>query len=350
MKKIMAIMLILFLSVSLFAGGSKDISVTDLSDKEKIVTVYSSRHYDSDKLVFDEFTKKTGIKVQVLNDKGAALIKKLEMEGMDSPADVFMTVGIGELYQAKKKGLLQPFTSSVVKKNIPSQFMDKQNYYTGITYRARVLVYNPAKVNASELSSYKDLANPKWKGKILTRSSSSSYNQHLIAFMIAKYGEKATLDWLKGLVANFARDPKGNDRAQAKAVLAGEGDIGIMNSYYMGKMAIDKDPIQNEASKKLKLFFPNQGKGGVHANLSAAGITKSATHKKNAAKLIEFLTDAYAQKVFAEMNFEFPANPKTEMPPLLKSWGKIEMSKIDFDKIGANLEKATLLAAEANFK
>ncbi len=347
MKKIMTIILVLIASASFFACGSKE----NKAGGDSVVTVYSSRHYDTDKIIFDEFTKKTGIKVEVLSDKkGAALIKKLELEGKDTPADVFVTVGIGDLYQAKKKGLLQPFTSSTVKKNIPAQFMDKDNYYTGLTYRARVLVYNPEKTNIKELSSYKDLANPKWKGKILTRSGSHSYNQHLIAFMVAKYGKDATLKWLKGVVGNLARDPKGNDREQAKAVLAGIGEVGIMNSYYMGKMSVNKDPVQQEASKKLKLFFPNQRDGGVHANLCAAGITKYAKHKKNAEKFIEFLTGADAQKVFAEKNFEFPANPKTKLPKLLKSWGKIKISKIDFDKIGENLPDAAVLAGKANFK
>ncbi len=351
MKKIITVMLVLLVSVSLFAGGAKEGANTSANGMEKVVTVYSSRHYDTDKIIFDEFTKKTGIKVNVVSEKkGAALIKKMELEGANTPADVFITVGIGELYQAKKKGLLQPFTSPVVKKNIPARYMDKENFYTGLTYRARVLVYNPEKTDVKELSTYEDLANPKWKGKILTRSSGSSYNQHLIAFMIAKNGKEATGKWLKGLVANLARDPKGNDREQAKAVLAGVGEVGIMNSYYMGKMSVDKDPVQQEASKKLKLFFPNQGKGGVHANLCAAGITKNAKNKKNAEKLIEFLTDTYAQKVFSEKNFEFPANPKTKLPALLKSWGKIEISTIDFDKIGENLEAATVLAGEANFK
>ncbi len=348
MKKIINLF-VLFVSVSLFV--SQAMAKDAFADNKKVVTVYSSRHYDTDKVIFDEFTKQTGIKVNVVFEKkGAALIKKMELEGANTPADVFMTVGIGELYQAKKKGLLQPFTSPVVKKNIPAQYLDKGNFYTGLTYRARVLVYNPEKTKEKELSSYADLANPKWKGKILTRSSGSSYNQHLIAFMIAKDGREASLKWLKGLVANLARDPKGNDREQAKAVLAGIGEVGIMNSYYMGKMSIDKDPVQQEAAKKLKLFFPNQGKGGVHVNLCAAGITKNAKNKKNAEKLIEFLTGTYAQKVFAEKNFEFPANPKTQLPALLKSWGKIEISKIDFDKIGENLEEATVLATEANFK
>ncbi len=307
-------------------------------------------HYDKDKIIYDAFTRKYGIKVNVVQNKAAALIKKLEMEGKDTPADVFMTVGIGDLYTAKKKGLLQPFTSEVVKKNIPAQFMDKEDYYTGLTYRARVLIYDPAKTDVKELSTYKDLANPKWKGKILTRSGTHSYNQHLIAFMIAKYGKEEALKWTEGLVANFARDPKGNDRAQAKAILAGEGDIGIMNSYYMGKMAASDDPIQQEIAKKFKLFFPDQGKGGVHANLSGAGITKYAKKKAHAQKLIEYLTSPEAQKVFTEKNYEFPANPKTKLPELLKSWGKIEVSSIDFDKIGENMDAAADIAAKANFK
>lgn len=315
------------------------------------VTVYTSRHYESDKLIYQEFEKKTGIKVNVVqNNDVSALIKKIELEGKNTDADVFITVGVGDLYTAKTKDILQSINSKTVFNNIPKNFRDKDNKWVGFTYRARVLVYNPEKVKASELSTYEDLASTKWKGRILTRSSTSSYNKHLIAFLIAKDGEAKTKIWAKNLVDNFAREPKGNDREQAKAVLAGVGDVAIMNSYYMGLMSVSKDPLEKEVASKLKVFFPNQKNGGTHINLSGAGITKYAKNKENAVKFIEFLSDKTAQKIFAEMNYEYPTNPKAELSPVVKSWGNFKVSNIDFDKIGQNLETAKFIADEAKWK
>lgn len=336
MKKIV---IMLFLALSNFIFGSD------------VLTIYTSRHYDSDKLVYEAFEKQTGIKLNVVqNSDVAALIKKLELEGKSTDADIFITVGVGDLYTAKSKGLLQPVTSKKVLSNVAKNLRDKDNNWIGITYRARVLVYNPEKVKASELSTYEALTDAKWKGRILTRSSSSSYNKHLLAFMIAKDGQDLATKWAKGLVENFARDPKGNDRDQAKAVLRGEGDVAIMNSYYMGIMANSKDPLEKEVASKLKIFFPNQNNGGTHINLSGVGITKYSKNKDNATKFIEFLTDSYAQSIFTNNNYEYPTNAKVELNPIVKSWGSFKVSKIDFDTIGKELNKAKFVADEANWK
>ncbi|CAM3059860.1 Fe(3+) ABC transporter substrate-binding protein [Streptobacillus felis] len=325
--------------------------VTNLIFGSGVVNVYTSRHYDSDKSIYLEFERQTGIKVNVVqNNDVSALIKRLELEGKSTDADVFITVGVGDLYTAKMKNLLQPITSRKVLDNVPANFRDKSNNWVGLTYRARILVYNPEKVNVKELSTYEALTDKKWDNRILTRSSSSSYNKHLISFMIAKKGEKSATEWAKGLVENFARSPKGNDRDQAKSVLAGVGDIAIMNSYYMGKMTDSKDPLEREVASKLKIFFPNQKDGGTHINLSGAGITKYSKNKENAVKFVEFLTDKYAQMVYSYENYEYPVNPKTEISPVVKSWGTFKPSKIDFDKIGQNLEKAKFVADSANWK
>lgn len=318
---------------------------------QETVTVYTSRHYDSDKKIYQEFEKRTGIKVNVVqNNDVSALIKRLEMEGDSTPADVFITVGVGDLYTAKQKGLLQPLRSTIVNNRIPKHFRDKSNYWIGLTYRARVLVYNPDKVRPSELSTYEDLANAKWKGRVLTRSSSNSYNRHLVAFLLAKDGETKTRAWAKGLVSNFAREPKGNDREQAKAVYAGVGDVAIMNSYYMGIMLNSQDPLEKEVASKLKIFFPNQNNGGTHINLSGAGLTKHTKNKENAIKFIEFLTDTYAQGVFTNMNYEYPTNTRVTLNPVVSSWGTFKVSKIDFDLIGQNLTKVKSVVDEAGWK
>lgn len=327
------------------------LTVTSIVFAQENLTVYTSRHYDADKIIYSEFEKRTGIKVNVVqNSDVSALIKKIELEGKSTDADVFITVGVGDLYLAKSKNLLQEVKSKTILNRIPSNMRDKDNKWIGLTYRARVLVYNPDKVNPNELSTYENLANSKWEGRILTRSSKSSYNKHLIAFLIAKDGESKAKKWAKFLVENFARDPKGNDRDQAKAVLAGVGDVAIMNSYYMGIMSASKDPLEKEVASKLRIFFPNQKDGGTHINLSGAGITKYAKNKENAIKFIEFLTDEYAQGIFTNYNYEYPTNPKVELNSVVKSWGSFKVSKLDFDKIGKNLNKAQILADEVNWK
>ncbi|WP_068268397.1 Fe(3+) ABC transporter substrate-binding protein [Caviibacter abscessus] len=336
MKKIFLAISMIFANFALAAG---------------VVNVYTSRHYDVDKKIYEEFEKETGIKVNaVQNTDVNVLIKKMELEGKNTDADVFLTVGVGDLYRAKKLGLLQAVKSSKIEKNVPKQFRDKANNWIGISYRARIFVYNPEKVNPTSLSTYEDLATSKWKGKVLTRSSTSSYNQHLIAFMNAKNGEKSTIAWAKGLTSNFARDPKGNDRDQAKEVLKGTGDVAIMNSYYMGRMTVSKDPLENQVAAKLKIFFPNQKTGGTHINLSGAGLAKYAKNKANAIRFIEFLTEKYAQKVISHENFEYPTNPKAEISPIVKSWGTFKASKIDFDLIGEKMEKSSSIANEAKWK
>lgn len=316
-----------------------------------VLNVYTSRHYDVDKKIYAEFEKETGIKiVPTQNSDVNSLIKKLELEGSSTEADVFLTVGAGDLYRVKSLGLLKPITSKVALGNVPTQYRDKNNMWLGLTYRARVLVYNPKKVKANELSTYSDLANKKWKNRILTRSSSSSYNQHLISFMIVKDGEKNATEWAKNLVNNFARSPKGNDRDQAKEVLKGTGDIAIMNSYYMGRMSVSKDPIEREVASKLKIYFPNQKNGGTHINISGVGLVRHSKNTKNAERFIEFLTSKKVQEIIAKENFEYPVNPRAELSPVVKSWGKFKASNMDFEEIGKNLNKATKVANEANWK
>lgn len=315
-----------------------------------VVNVYSERHYDADKQLYAEFEKQTGIKVNVVNASANELISKLELEGKNTPADLFITVGAGNLYTAKSKGLLQKVDSKVLNNNIPKEFRDKGNEWFGLTYRARVLVYDPTKTKVSELSTYEDLASPKFKGQILTRTSTNSYNQHLISFIIANNGYEKTAKWAKGLVNNFARTPKGNDRDQAKAIIAGEGKVAIMNTYYMGLMSVSKDPVEQEVFKKLKIFFPNQKGKGTHINISGAGLTKHAKNKANAIKLLEFLSDKKAQGIFAAANYEYPVNKKAPLAPVVKSWGTFKINPTSFEEIGKNMKAAQLLADEAGWK
>ncbi len=322
--------------------------------KEEVITLYSSRHYDVDDEIFKGFTDKTGIKVEVVKDKGNALIQKLKSEGKDSPADIFYTSDAGNLNKAKEAGLFQAINSKVIKDNIPENLRDKDDMWTALTRRARVIVYSKDKVKPSDLSTYEDLADPKWKGKILVRSSSNQYNISLVAsFLDDKImGKEKTEKWLKGFVANLARTPKGNDRDQGKAVYAGEGDIAIMNTYYLGKMLNDKkDPEMKAAGESLAIFFPNQKTTGTHINISGAGILKSSKNKEAAVKFLEFLSSKEAQEKFSAANYEFPANPKVEVKnEFLKSLGKFKTQDINLTILGENSKEATILMDKAGWK
>ncbi len=314
------------------------------------VNVYTHRHYDTNKELFSKFEKETGIKVNVVKAKAAELIKRMEIEGKDTPADVLITVDAGNLHDAKEKGLLQSVNSDFLNKTVPANLRDVDNTWFGLTYRARVIVYDPKKTDVKQLSTYEDLADSKWNKKILVRSSTNVYNQSLIASMIVNNGYKETAKWAKGLVNNLARTPKGNDRAQAKAILAGEGEIAIMNTYYMGKMATSSDPEERKVAETVKVFFPNQEGRGAHINVSGAGVTKYSKNKENAIKFIEFLAGEEAQKLFAEANFEYPVNKNVEASELVKSWGDFKADTLNLTELGINKNKAIMLADQAGWK
>lgn len=304
------------------------------------VNVYSHRHYDTDKKLFKMFEEKTGIKVNVVKAKASALIKRIETEGEKSPADVLITVDAGRLYQAKSKNLLQPIESEYLQKTIPSQLRDKDNQWFALTKRARVTVYKIGSGMDKKLSTYEDLADPKFKGQIMVRSSNNIYNQSLMAAMIAHHGEEYAIKWAKGVVANMASSPKGNDRYQVKAIANGIGSIGIVNTYYIGKMVNNKDLSQKESVRKVKVFFPKFENGGTHINVSGAGVAKYAPNKENAIKFIEFLASKDAQELFAKANYEYPILKSVESSDLVKSWGTFEDDHISINTLGQNNKAA----------
>lgn len=314
------------------------------------VNVYSHRHYDTDKKLFKMFEEKTGIKVNVVKAKASALIKRIESEGKKSPADVLITVDAGRLFQAKQKDLLQPIESEYLTTNIPVTLRDKDNKWFGLTKRSRVAVYRIGSGIEKELSTYEDLADPKFKGQIMVRSSNNIYNQSLMAAMIAHHGEEYAKKWAEGVVANMAKAPKGNDRYQVKAVANGIGSVAIANTYYIGKMVGNKDVSQAEAVKKVKIFFPKFEKGGTHINVSGAGVAKYAPNKANAIKFVEFLASKDAQKLFAEGNFEYPVVKGVPTSKLVSSWGTFEDDNISINTLGENNAKAIKVFDEAGWK
>ena len=285
------------------------------------VNIFSARHYDSDVQLYEKFTAKTGIKVNVVSGKDKALQKRIKEEGKDSKGDLYITADAGRLGAFQAEGMFQKGASSAdIKKAVPSNF--RTAYWTGIAKRARVIYYNPSRTTPRPDMSYEDLANPILKGKVVIRQSNNVYNQSLVASLIQNNGAKKTAEWAKGIVSNFARAAKGNDRAQILAVAAGEADYAVANTYYIALMLSGKKgPEQKAAAKKVQPFFPNQTGRGTHMNISGGGILKHAPNKKNAIKLLEFLVTPEAQKHIVNNTFEYPIIDGVEPNQLISQFG-----------------------------
>ena len=285
------------------------------------VNIFSARHYDSDVQLYKQFTAKTGIKVNVVSGKDKALQKRIKAEGADCVGDLYITADAGRLGAFQAEGMFQRgASSSGIKKAVSSNF--RTAYWTGIAKRARVIYYNPSKTTPRPDMSYEDLANPLYKGKVVIRKSSNVYNQSLVASLIQNNGSKKTAEWAKGIVSNFARKPKGNDRAQILAVAAGEAEYAVANTYYVALMLSGKKgPEQQAAAKKVAPFFPNQEGRGTHMNISGGGILKHAPNKKNAIKLLEFLVTPEAQKHIVNNTFEYPIIDGVEPSQLISQLG-----------------------------
>lgn len=353
MKKSIALLLSALLAISILVTGcgSTQTAAPQGQSEVKEVNVYTARHYPGiDDGIYKAFTDKTGIKVNIIKASGEELIQRIKTEGASSKADIFFTADAGNLYIAKEAGLLQPIKSSVLEKNIPANYRDKDNLWVGLTMRARVLVYAKDRVKPEELSTYENLTDPKWNGKILVRSSNHIYNQSMLAASIEINGEAKSKEWAQGIVNNMARKPEGGDRDQAKAVAAGIGDVALMNTYYLGQMLTSKDPEEVKAAQQLGVFFPNQDTTGTHVNVSGAGIVKTSKNVANAIKLIEFLSEAEAQRTFAEASTEYPVNPSVEPSAILKAWGSFKKQDINLSKLGENNKKAVQLFNEVGWK
>ena len=314
------------------------------------INIYSHRHYDSDKILFKKFTDQTGIKINVIKGSADQLIERLISEGGNSPADILFTVDAGRLHRAKVAGILQPIESKILSENIPPSMRDEDDYWFGLTVRARVLVYSKERVTPDQLSTYEDLANRKWRGKIAVRSSSNIYNQSLMASIIASNGSRKALTWAKSIRKNMARAPRGSDRDQARAVAAGLADVAIMNTYYLGILANSPDAKDREVFKKVSVFFPNQNDRGTHINISGAGITKSSKNKKDAIKFLEFLSDSDSQKTFGSVNYEYPIKIEANQSELLNSWGPFKYDKLNLSVLGANNAEAVKLFDKAGWE
>ena len=310
------------------------------------VNVYSYRQPFLVQPIFDEFTKQTNIKVNVVFAK-KGLSERLVREGKNSPADLVFTVDIGRLSDVVNKDVVQSVSSDILSRNIPAQYRDPDGKWFGLTTRTRSIYASKDRADLSQIQSYEDLANPEWKGKICTRSGKHPYNLGLIASMISHHGETKTVEWLKGVKSNLARKPQGNDRAQVKAIKEGVCDLSLGNNYYYGKMINDKD--QFEWANAVHLTFPNQNNRGTHVNISGMALTKSAPNKANAIKLMEFLTEEFAQSMYAEQNYEYPINPNVTPSKLVQSWGTFKVDSLALKDISKNRKLAAKLVDQVAF-
>lgn len=299
------------------------------------VNLYSARKEKLIKPILKNFEQETGIKVNLVTGKADQLLKRLTTEGEYTKADLLITVDAGRLQRAKDAGVFQAIDSPILNKRVPASLRDKDKQWYGLSARSRVIVYNKSRVNPNMLSTYEDLASPKWRGRICIRSSNNIYNQSLLASIIAHHDKDYALTWAKAVVANMARPPKGNDRAQMTAVAVGECDIAVVNTYYYGGWQKSKDPRERAYAKKVKLFYPNQKDRGIHINVSGVGVTKHAKNKANAIKLLEYLTNNESQKFYANVNHEYPIVKGTGVSKIVKSWGiPFKADYLDINKLG----------------
>jgi len=319
------------------------------------VNLYSARKEALIQPLLEKFTAETGIEVNLITGKADALLKRITSEGVNSPADVLLTTDAGRLHRAKAAKVTLSFRSKKLEAAIPASYRDPEGHWYGLSLRSRPILYVKGKVEPSELSTYEALADARWKRRICIRSSNNIYNQSLVASLIAADGEAKTMAWAKGLVANFARRPKGGDRDQIKAAAAGQCDIAIANTYYLAGMFASKDPAQRAAAKKMGVFWPNQ-KGpnqlgrGAHVNISGAALIRFSKNKESAIKLVEFLASKASQKWYAETNGEYPVRPDVETTALLRSWGTYKADDLNLSKLGELNPKAVMLMDRAGWK
>ena len=314
------------------------------------VNVYSGRKEALIKPLFDEYTKETAIKVNLVTGNADALIKRLELEGENSPADLLLTVDAGRLYRAKELGLLQTVTSVELDASVPENYRDPQGYWYGLSIRARVIVYSRTKIEPARLSTYEALADPVWHDQLCVRSSSNIYNQSLVASMLAHHGRKETENWIRGLVGNFARDPKGGDRDQIKAVAAGQCNLALVNTYYLAGMLSSAIDTEVAAANQVALFWPNQEGRGAHVNVSGAGITRSAKNRAAAVRLLEFLVSIPAQEWYGKTNNEFPVRAGLTGADILQSWGAFKADSLNLTVLGEQNQAAVRAMDRAGWK
>lgn len=314
------------------------------------VNIYSARKEALIKPVLEKFTKETGIEVNLLTGNADALLARLNSEGKNTPADLFLTVDAGALHRAVESDAFQPINSEVVSQAVPSHFRSADNLWVGLSLRARPIFYSPERVDPAELESYLSLADDKWDDRICIRSSNNLYNQSLVAALIEHHGIEKTEKWAEGFVENFARSPVGGDRDQIKGIAFGICDVAIANTYYFGHMLNSDNADERAAAKKVDIFWPAQDKQGTHVNVSGIGITKYAKNVDEAKKLIQYLVSEEAQEWYAQVNYEYPVREGVEWSNTLQKWGDFKQDDIPMDVLGENNDEAVRLMNRAGWR
>ena len=314
------------------------------------VNLYSSRHYDTDQALYDNFTEATGIKVNLIEAGADELIARIQSEGVSSPADLLITVDAGRLWRAEQEGIFQPIKSALLADRLPDNMRHPEGLWIGLSKRARVIVYNRAAGMPEPLATYADLANPAHQGKVCIRSSTNIYNISLMASIVARNGEAAAEEWAAGVVANFARTPQSNDTGQIRAVASGECGIAIANTYYLARLAASEDPQDQAVASAVGIAFPDQGGNGTHVNISGAGLVKTAPNSENAIRFLEYLVSDEAQLLFANGNYEYPAVPGLAATSTVVSLGDFGEDSINTSELGVNQAAAVMVFDRAGWK
>jgi iron(III) transport system substrate-binding protein len=314
------------------------------------VNLYSARHYDTDQALYDDFTAATGVEVNLIEGDADQLIERIKAEGQNSPADVLITVDAGRLHRADEAGILAPVESEVLEAKVPEHLREPDGRWFGLSQRLRGIVYAKDRVDPGEISSYDDLADPAWQGRVCIRSSTNVYNQSLVGAMIEARGVEQTEAWAQGLVDNLAREPQGGDTDQIMAVAAGECDVAVVNHYYLVRLMKSDKPEESDVGKAVGIVFPDQDGRGVHANISGAGVVATSPNKDNAIAFLEYLTTDQAQEYFALGNNEFPVVEGVKMEPILEEWGEIKTDQINAASYGENNAEAVKLMDRVGWK
>ncbi len=308
------------------------------------ITIYSSRNEQLIKPLLDRYTEETGVKIELITDKAGPLMARLQAEGQNTPADMLLTVDAGNLWQASQQGLLQPIASEVLETNIPAKYRDPKGMWTGLSLRARTIFYDPSKVTADQISTYADLADPKWKGKLCLRTSNSVYNQSLVASMIENLGAEKTEQVIRGWVDNLATDVFSDDTSLLEAIAAGQCEVGIANSYYYGRIFDEKPDFP------VKISWANQDTTGTHVNISGAGVIANSDNADGTLKLIEWLSSDKAQGIYASSDKEYPIKEGVDESELLRSWGSFKKDEINVQKFGELQTQAIQMMDKAGYK
>lgn len=321
-----------------------------LRAQARTLNLYSSRHYDTDEALYSDFTRQTGIAVNRVEAGEDPLLARMQSEGANSPADVLITVDAGRIEKARGLDLLQPFASEALASRIPAHLRDPDGHWFGFSTRARVLLVAKDKVADGAIRTYEDLADPKWKGKVVIRSSTNVYNQSLTGSILAAHGAEKTEAWARGVVANLARPPRGGDTDQIRAAAAGEGDIAVANTYYFARLTRSEKPEDKAVVEKLRVVFPNQGDRGTHVNISAAGIARHSKNIDAAKAFLEYLATPSAQRYFAHGNSEYPVVAGVEPPPQVAAWGAFKQDQLNARVFARNNAEALKIMDRAGWK